>query len=365
MLQTRIRRTAVLIAAVSGLGLVAACQRSEPQPQTLPPDVWASVDGQPITRADVERVYRSAVQPSSASSDEQALAVELGIVDELITQEVLGARARALNLQVTDAEVDNALAERRRSLSDEVFQQQLSQRGLSVDDIKWGIRRELLAQKAIDQEVSGKVSVTDEMVTAYFNAHRDQFNFPERQYHLAQIVITPVRDPQLRNRMNDDAGSAAEVQQKATMLADRLRAGEDFAELAADYSEDPQTAPQGGDLGFIPESSLRQLSPELRSAVLAMEPRNINTLTLGGATTLLMLVDRQEAGQRDLSDPAVRDGIREMLKSRREQVLHTAYISAALADAQIVNNLARQIVSAQGVLPSAVVTLPATGAEAK
>ena len=59
-----------------------------------------------------------------------------------------------------------------------------------------GLRRELLTQKVIEQEVGSKIAVTDQEVTDFFNANRAQFNVAEEAYHIAQIVVTPVRDPQ-------------------------------------------------------------------------------------------------------------------------------------------------------------------------
>ena len=74
-----------------------------------------------------------------------------------------------------------------------------------------GLRRQLITQKLITQEVSSKVAVTDQQITDFFNANRAQFNFPEDAYHLAQIVVTPVRDaagdePQRRRREHAAGG---------------------------------------------------------------------------------------------------------------------------------------------------------------
>jgi hypothetical protein len=70
-------------------------------------------------------------------------------------------------------------------------------------------------------------------------------------------------------------------------------------------------------------------------------------------TTLLALVRIVEPGQRDLSDPEVKEGIRNSMKDRRTQLLQGAYLARLRADADIVNYLARRIVAAQGKLPDA------------
>jgi peptidyl-prolyl cis-trans isomerase SurA len=343
-----------LAGVVCALGLAAGAGGcgGGGKPAASSPDVWAMVGDHEIRRDEVEKAYRSAIDPNAAQPTEvEVAAAKLSIVDELISQELVLARAKALNLDVTDAEVDTAFAERKRAMSDDAFQQQLKQRSLTIDDMKRAVRRELTVQKLMDREVVSKVAVTDQEIADFYGQNRAQFNVAEPQYHIAQIVITPVRDQQLRNRKNDDAATPADAQTKAQMLMERLRSGAQFSELAMDYSEDPQTAPRGGDLGFVSVSQLNQVPPQLRDAVLKSEPGNVKVVSAAGAHTLVMLVAKEAAGQRDVSDPTVRDGIRDTLRQRKEQVLRTAYLAAARNDARIVNFLAQQIVDAQGKMP--------------
>jgi parvulin-like peptidyl-prolyl isomerase len=359
MQQISVRRFVTVLGATLSLGLAAACQQAG-APETPPaPDVWAIVDGREIRRDDVEKAYRRAVQANQApQSEEEILAMKLGIVDELITQEVLLGKATALNLQVTDAEVDTAYAERKGNLDETQFQEQLRNRQLSDTDLKGALRRELLADKVLQQEVIGKISVTDQDVSTFYDANRDRFNVAETQYRIAQIVVTPVREPQQTNRLNHDAGTPAEAQQKLQMLMERLKGGADFAQLAADYSEDAQSSQQGGDLGFVPASALNQVQPALRDAVVKSEPGNVNLVSAGGGHTLVLLVAKEEAGQRDLNTPGVRDAIRQGLQDRKAQLLRAAYLTAARNDADVVNYLARSIVQSQGNPPSLVPSAP-------
>jgi hypothetical protein len=68
-----------------------------------------------------------------------------------------------------------------------------------------------------------------------------------------------------------------------------------------------------------------------------------------GIRTIIYLVSQEKAGQRDLSAPGVKQQITDALKSRREQLLRTAYLTAARTDAQVTNYLARRVVDAQGI----------------
>ena len=176
----------------------------------------------------------------------------------------------------------------------------------------------------------------------------------EPQYHLAQIVITPRADPTVHNRKNDKATNEAEAGRKAAMLAQRLSAGADFTELAMDYSEDG-TASTGGDLGFVPESALNQSDPSLKKAVLAMKPGQETQpiATKGGGYRILKLLAKEAAGQRQFSDAQVQQAIRDALRTRKEQLLRSAYLVEARDDAHVLNYLARQVLESAGKLPDA------------
>jgi peptidyl-prolyl cis-trans isomerase SurA len=339
------------VAAMLLAGLAGACQRST-APADPGPDVWAVVNGRQIARADVDKAYRGMVMSApTAPSVEEMLNLKLNIVDELITQDLLLARAQELGVAATDVEIDNALAEQKRSMSEEDFQKQLTARGLVLDDVRNGLRREISAQKLIEREIVSKITISDDDIAAFYNANRAQFNLTEPHYRLAQILVTPQRDPQLQNRQNDDAATAEAARQKAQMLTERLSAGADFAALAMDFSEDPQTVAQGGDLGLVPESALANLPPALRSAVQRLQPGTASTLSIGPNYVIVMLVAREPAGQRDLGTATVRDGIRDLLRTRREQLLHQAYLMSIRDSADITNYLARRAVDTQGRIP--------------
>jgi hypothetical protein len=64
------------------------------------------------------------------------------------------------------------------------------------------------------------------------------------------------------------------------------------------------------------------------------------------------VVAHEQAGQRDLSTPGVRDQITNALRSRKEELLRIAYLTALRTDARVVNYLARRLVESKGVLPA-------------
>ncbi len=344
----RLSRPAVLCSlALTGL---TACN-SSPAAPPVSADAWAVVDGREIKREDVEKAYRRTAQLSPAPSDEESLIAKLGILNELIVQDLLLDKARELQIDVPDSELDTAYAEARKGIPDEAFQQELTRRTLTAADMREDLRRDLLSQKVIEREVSSKITVTDEDITSFFEANRAQFNRAEEAYRIAQIVITPARG-EVNNRTGDDAGTPQEAANKAQMLMERLKSGASFGDLAADFSEDPETAPRGGDLGFVPISALKRAPQPLQDAVLESTPGTVNAVSMGGGHTLVLFVAREEAGQRDPSMPAVREGITETIRGRKEQLMRAAYLSALRNDAVVVNRLAASVVETQGKMPS-------------
>jgi peptidyl-prolyl cis-trans isomerase SurA len=353
------RHVAVFCLAAS---LAAGCRSntSTPTAAAVSPDTWATVDGRNITRDQVDKAYRRLGGATQNLSEEETLAAKLNILNDLILQEILLAKAGALKVELPDKELETAYSNAKANITDEAFQQELSKRSLTPDDMREGLRRELLTNKVLENEIQSKVNVTDQEVTAFFDANRAQFNFPEEAYHIAQIVVTPVREAQISNRSGDDATSAQASTAKTKMLLERLKAGTRFSELAMEYSEDPESAPRGGDLGFVPVSKLKQAPPLLRNAVLGVEPGRVNVVSDNGAHTLVLVVAHEKAGQRDLSTPAVRESITNGLKSRKEQLLRAAYLTAARTDADVVNYLARRLVETQGKAPNLGPAAPAS-----
>ena len=345
-MRIRGREWLLLAAALTG---VSACKKP------IVPDegVWAVVDGAPITRDEVDKYYHTQLNPDAPQpSQDEALSLKLNVLDELINNHILLEKAKTLSLQAADGEVEDKFTEFKSPYTEEEFQRQLKTRGYSVDDLKNDIRQQLSIQKVINHEVVAKISITDQDVQDFYNQNHAQFNVTEPQYRIAQIVVTPHKDPGLRNRKNDDATTDAEAKRKAAALDQQLSTGADFAQVAMDYSEDPASSGSGGDLGYVPESSLSQSDPALKKAVLSLKPGQISgVIVLRDSYRILKLVSKEAPGQRELSDPAVQQSIRDNIRNRKEQLLRAAYLATARNNAKITNYLAQQVVESAGKLP--------------
>src|SRR4029077_12755285 len=341
-----LRHSLVALFATSLLIVSAGCG-----PKRAGDDVAATVDGRKIYRADVEKYYQNQTSGSDQQPvGEQATNLRLNILHELIDNEILMRRAEKLGLLATDDEVERKLSELKSPYSNEQFQEKLKQKKITLDDFKRDLRRSLTVDKVLNKEVTSKINVTDQDIAAYYNAHKSEFNLIEPQYHLAQIFVTPAPNPQVRNQSNK-AQSEADAQKKIQMIANRLDSGDDFGTLAMNFSEDPETAGNGGDLGFTPESSLKNTDPTTRDSVTRLKPGQYTpVITVVNPMTkqlmgyrLVKLVAKEPAGQRELADPRVQQAIHAQLRDRREQLLKAAYYEVLRDQARVENYLAKKV----------------------
>ncbi|HEV2386554.1 MAG TPA: peptidylprolyl isomerase [Candidatus Acidoferrales bacterium] len=356
----RVSRSSVVAAAALAITVLGqACQR----PSAPSSEVWALVNGRPILRQQVERYYRSQFKQPSQPSPEESLFLKLNILDELIDNELMLEQAQKLGLTATDSELEQKFAQLKAPYSEKDFQAQLAQRAINVDQLKIDLRQQVAVEKLINREITSKIAVTDREIADAYNRNRAEFEVAEMQYHLAQIVVAGPGQAPARHRQADAAANGADALRKAQMLLARIRAGANFSELAAEYSEDPNTATSGGDLGFISESALNQGDPALKRAVLALKPGQTSGLIpVKSGYRIIQLLARLTPGQRSLSDPQVRQSIRDDLRDRKEQLLRAAYLANLRDQARVVNYLAREILASSGKLPAGESTAPASPA---
>ncbi|MGH9480070.1 MAG: peptidylprolyl isomerase [Terriglobales bacterium] len=322
---------AVMVGAGLGLGtLLAGCARPGPPPA----GVLATVNGQPVRAAELDQLY--AAQTAGASTPlpaDQSLQLRLSLLNQLIDRHILLQYGAQLGIKPDPTALARALAlarTRQPPLPPEEARQQASDT--------------LVLNALLQREVSDRVHVDDHAIAAFYQQNQASFNLPERQYHVLEIVVTPSPGP-VTNLAQDKAATPAAAQKKIGMLEQRLAQHADFATLAQQYSEDSSTASSGGDLGLIPQSVLMTQTPAaLREAILRLQPGQVSQpISTPNGYYLLKLVGIEPAGLRPLSDPQVRQSIRDLLSSARQRLLQAAFLATVRNQAKVVNYLAQQI----------------------
>lgn len=326
--------------------LLAGCGRSVKR------EIWAEVNGHPIYRDEVESYYRRrASSTPGPASDEQVLSLKLSLLNELIDNELLVQRAAELRLTIPEAQVDHRIAELQSPYSPDAFQKKLADEGLTPASLREQVRQSLLVRAVLDREINSRVVVSPAEIGAYYQRNRERFDVSETRYHLAQILVTPVRDPKPQNEGRNGAVGQRKAERKVRLLEKQLRSGADFARLASEYSEDPVTVSGGGDMGFVPASSLAA-DATLREEVGLMHVGQVSGVIRdhAGNYHILKLLGREDAGQRPLSDPQVQETIRDTLLNQREALLRAAYLEDLRNRAKITDELARRTVETAGDL---------------
>lgn len=336
----QIASAAVLVALAVSMG---ACKRS------ISPDVAATVNGRPITYAEVDALLaRQVPRAQLKPGDDETKALKLEMLRTLIDAEIMLQKAEKEGLLASDSDVDAKFNELKAPYTKEEFARQLQAQHLTETELRAQLRRDLSINKLLNKEIGSHISITDADVAQFYNANRANFNLVEPQIHLAQILVTPNADPNVHNLKNDKAQNDEQARSKIEMLENRLKQGEDFGALAQSYSEDPEFAANGGDMGAIPQSSLDKANPELRRMILEMTPGQVsNVVHTPEGYRILKVISKEPAGQRELNDPRVQETIRMQLFNKKDQLLRAAFYENARAQAKVVNYYAEAILASR------------------
>ncbi|HYE14282.1 MAG TPA: SurA N-terminal domain-containing protein [Pyrinomonadaceae bacterium] len=335
---------AVILAATSALAF-AACKGSGATGGGGGTDVAATVNGKNIMLSEVDRIISQQTRgQQSKMSPIQLAAARLQVLDRLIERQVLVQRAEKEKTVPTDDELTASINTRRNSFTAEEWAKNLKDNNLTEEQLRDEARKDLAVQK-LQEKHFGKITIRDQEIVDFYNANREQFVNP-RGVFLSDIVA----DPRDNGLPSDDARSDADAKAKIDRLHAQLRGGADFATVARASSEDA-SAIRGGDIGFANEQDLQQngFSPDLIN-------RFFNVMKVGDVTEpirfpdgrwiIFKLTNRQlETKPLALEDPGVRDQIKQALNNQRQTLLGEALIRNAMSDAQIVNNLAANMLT--------------------
>jgi peptidyl-prolyl cis-trans isomerase SurA len=309
-------------------------------------DVLAKVNSYKIRRPEVDKLYNSQLAGSPqkpTQAEEEAL--RLNILLQIIDLQLHLQQAEKLGVVATDDEVESKLSQVKGPYTKEEFEKRLKTQGLTEADYRQDLRRKITIDKLLNKEIASKVSISDADIQTYYDQHKADFNLIEPRYYVAHIQVAQGPEQTID-----------QAHKKIQMIYNRLESGEDFAALAGQYSEDPNTARNGGELGAMPESQLKNTDAATREAIQKLKPQQFSVpITLANPDThqpaayrIVKLIGKEAAGQRDLSDPAVQQWIRNQLKTQREQVLRAAYDEVLRDKSEIQNYYAEQILKASG-----------------
>jgi peptidyl-prolyl cis-trans isomerase C len=273
------------------------------------PDVVARVNGEAISRGDLEKaVSEIEARAGQSMPADQRDRVLRAVLDQLIGFRLLAQESVARKTAVSDADIEARIAQIRSQFpSDEVFQQQLQQRQTTLAQLRTDTRASMQITLMLQAELGTRTAVTPEQVNDFYVKNPAAFQQGER-VKASHILV--------RLQANADAAEREKALVKATAILVDVKAGKDFAALAKQHSDDPGSGANGGDLGFFERG---QMVPPFEQAAFSLQVGQTSELVQSDfGYHIIRVTDRQPARAQPLAD--VRDDIEQyLLGQNREQ----------------------------------------------
>jgi parvulin-like peptidyl-prolyl isomerase len=306
-------------------------------------EVAARVGSREITLRQIDSLIKQQIDQSGGGktlSPAELVAARLTVLDSLIQEEAMFQKAQKEGLVPDDNKLNQEVQKRKQTaqVTEEQYREQLTQAGLTEEELRDKIRRELAINALRERERTRVSAPTDAEINKYYADNKAQF-VAERGADISMIMVTPGNN-----------GGEAGAEQKIKTIYEQLRSGNtDFATVAAQKSEDQASALRGGQLGFASEAGLRQIFPS-RPDIPAM----LMSLKDGQFTDpikdpipgnwYIFKLNRKQEQPRDLTLNDVRPDIINAITQQRQQILLQALMLITMAETTTKNLLAERIV---------------------
>src|SRR6266567_3362638 len=304
-------------------------------PKTVNPDsgktveeIIARVNNEIITRSEYNKARQTAEEEAKSECQNRCTPEQLQIaiedrqkhtLRELVDQSLLVQRAKDMGVSVEPELIKklDAIRMENKLVSMEELEKAVSGQGMNWEDFKNNIRNTLLTQRVVSSEVGSHITISDEEVTKYYEAHKADFVRPE-QVALREIVV---------NTEGKKPEDLPDLKKKAETALKRVQDGEDFGEIAKRLS-DGSTKSQGGFLGVYKRG---ELSKELEDKVFKMKRNELTeVMETKQGFLVLQVLGHYDEGEQSLAkvkneimdklySARMEPAMREYLKTLREQ----------------------------------------------
>jgi peptidyl-prolyl cis-trans isomerase SurA len=245
--------------------------------------ILVKVNGEIFTKSDLEQRQVAALRQKGQAIDlksdlsnaqlRKALDdVTPQIMVDAVDEMLIVQRGKELGYRLGDDQfkgvLDNIKKENKME-SEEQFQAALKAENMSLADLRRNLERQMIQQRVQQNEVLGKIGVTDDEARRYYESHLNEFTTPPT-VTLREILVAVNTDAKGLNVATDEAAKA-----KAEAIRNRVTSGgESFETLAAEVSDSPSKA----NAGLIGPLSVNDISPELRKLIEAMKQGEVSEL---------------------------------------------------------------------------------------
>ena len=307
-----------------------------PGPKTLKPvtikpsgdTVLVTVNGVEITQAQADVKMAPHIERMTTAGREVPQGtlqlIQKRTLDSMVEKHLINQAIKNSNIEVTDEQLKAKIDEfaKTQNMSTEEFNKMLQTRsGMSSDDFQEEMKLGLAFEKLIEKEFSNSIGkVSEDDARKYYEDNISRYTKQEQVK--ASHILVGVRD------MNDEDKVIAKT--KAEELLKKVKAGEDFAELAKENSTCPSKA-RGGDLGFFEKS---RMVPPFAEAAFAMQPGGISDVVeTQFGYHIIKVTDRQEAGVTSFEDE--KENITNRLEGEKKRDFGKKFMEKIKSEAKI------------------------------
>lgn len=256
-------------------------------------DAAAKVNGETISK---DELYKVLYEQYGAET-----------LDGLISEVLIEQEAEKKKINVTDNEIKEELKTLQESYGGkEIFDETLKSNGVSMDRIEQDLKNYILTKKLLEPGIK----ITDVEMKTYFEENKASFDKQE-QVKASHILV------------NEET--------TANEIKDKLATGEDFSELAKEFSTDTGTKDNGGDLGFFAKGDM---VPEFEEIAFSLDVNEISApVKTDYGYHIIKVVEKKEAEEPKYED--YKEEIKEILLGEKLQTEHSTWIEAKMNDAEI------------------------------
>jgi len=208
-------------------------------------------------------------------------------LNRLIDKKLIDQKVKDLNISVTDDELRQTIEDvkKQNKITQENLISALANQGLSFDQYKAQLREQLERIRLMGQEVRAKVQVGEKEIKEYYDANPK--NFGADEFFRARHIFFRIN----KNAKPEEVRKALAT---AMIVLQEARSGKDFADLAKIYSDDPQAAKDGGELGTFKKGDML---PEIENAVIDMKSDEISDLVNTPAGFHIIKLEEKSPGK--------------------------------------------------------------------
>lgn len=313
------------------LAVSAADKKAAPAANTELPDPVAVVEGEKISRADLQETFNNALASSGISPDdltpEQKMDGYREILDELIVDKLISRKASSV--EIKDADLDAEVTRVKSQFPNEdVFKAEMAKAGETESSFRDTVKRMLQQQKWMESQIGDKAAVAEGDVKKFYDENKKEFEHPElvRASHI--LILVPE---------DADDKVVAEKKKAAQAALERVTTKkEDFTAVAKEVSEEPGAAQSGGDLNFFPKD---RMVPEFANAAFGMKKGEISKepVRTKFGWHVIEVTDRKEAGTMPFDE--VKAQISSYLQGSKRRDAVRGVVDSIRADAKVENKL--------------------------